>query len=68
MAVTIIDPFDPQMPFPIDLRNRKLNSAQRDMIPANARYEGLMCYVQDEQNKRWCGQCRLDRAWRRRSG
>lgn len=49
MAVTIIDPFDPQMPFPVDLRNRKLNSAQRDTIPANARYEGLMCYVQDEQ-------------------
>ncbi|NGM62099.1 hypothetical protein G5B30_09250 [Sphingobacterium sp. SGG-5] len=49
MAVTIIDPFDPQMPFPMNLRNRKLNSAQWDMIPVNARYERLMCCVQDEQ-------------------
>lgn len=49
MAVTIIDPFDSQMPFPIDLRQRKQNSSQRDAIPTNSRYEGLLCYVQDEQ-------------------
>lgn len=45
----IIDPFDAQMPFPLDLRNVRASTAERDIIPSNSRYAGMMVYVQNDE-------------------
>lgn len=49
MAVTIIDPYDAQMPFPIDLRFRRNSIEDRDAMPSNIRWEGMPVYVMNEE-------------------
>lgn len=53
MAVVAIDPFDFRAPFPIDLRMRRENIGERDTIPTNNRWEGMLVYVVSEQT--WYG-------------
>lgn len=49
MAVYTVDPFDAQMPFPLDLRYRKADLNGRNAIPANARYPGMLCWTDNER-------------------
>lgn len=49
MAVYTIDPFDAQMPFPLDLRNRKADVNGRNAIPSNARYRGMLVWTDNER-------------------
>ena len=52
MPVRTIDPFDAQMPFPLDLRQRAASVSARNLIPTNARWEGMVVWTQAEQ-KAW---------------
>lgn len=49
MAITLIDPFEGQMPFPIDLRMRKADINGRNAIPGNARYPGMLVWTDNER-------------------
>lgn len=53
MAVVSVDPFDFKAPFPLDLRMRRANIGERDTIPTNNRWEGMLVYVISEQT--WYG-------------
>lgn len=49
MAITLVDPFDGQMPFPLDLRMRKADINGRNSIPTNSRYPGMLVWTDNEQ-------------------
>lgn len=53
MAVVSVDPFDFKAPFPLDLRMRRANIGERDTIPTNNRWEGMLVYVISDQT--WYG-------------
>lgn len=50
MAILRVDPFDCQMPFPLDTRMQQPTLNARDGIPMNARWVGMICWVQSENS------------------
>ena len=56
MAVNTIDPFNGQMPYPIDLRMVAANVGVRDAIPTNSRWAGMHVWTQAER-KLWVLDC-----------
>lgn len=48
MAIQRVDPFDCQMPFPLDLRGQKQDLNARNAIPLNSRWLGMEVFVVSE--------------------
>lgn len=49
MAVVRTDPFDFRAPFPLDLRNRRADLNGRNSIEINARWPGMLVWVDSER-------------------